>query len=161
MIDYEKIICTGIMLEALTIRQALNYLPLTVIDQLKDNLSIFTMTNKAGVRLSRPLCQANDIIFLSDKIFPPEETPQTETNFRFFIIVLLHELVHAYLKHKCRVFHGISPDEVDKQELEADAMAMQWYNEYVEAHAELEIAAITKEEMDAFRTNFSSNRSTI
>ena len=154
MIDFCKIIYTGKVSEILAIRKALDYLPNAVIELLKDELTIFTMTNKAATRLSRPLCKTKEIIFISNCIFPTLGE-QAKTEFRFFAFVLLHEIAHAYLKHKCQVFDGISQDEVDRQESEADSLARQWYNDYVEAHHELEINSITIEEMAAFRNDLS------
>ena len=49
MIDFKKIIFSRSVPEILAIRTALNYVPNYALDQLKDKLSIFTMTNKRAI----------------------------------------------------------------------------------------------------------------
>lgn len=151
MPDFTKIIFTKSMPEAFAIRSALKYLPQGVLDHLAEELTILTMTDKAATRLSRPLCETKEIIFISDRIFPRVGFLESESGFRFFVFVVMHEIAHAYLKHKCPVYDGIGRDAVNKQEREADLLARDWYNEYVAAHPEIEIPQITCEEMTAFR----------
>ena len=153
MPNFSKILFTKSMPEALAIRTALKYLPQSVLGHLAENLTILTMTNRAAMRLSRPLCEAKEIIFISDRIFPRAGFLESESGFRGFVFVVMHEIAHAYLKHKCPVYDGIGRDEVEKQENEADMLARVWYNEYVTTHPEIQIPQITVKEMEAFRND--------
>jgi hypothetical protein len=119
----------GEKLRALKI--ALDCLPSFVVDDLRNRLAIFTMTHRRGIRLSRPLCENYEIIFLSEEVFPRSGGFVHEDGFRYFIFIVLHEVAHAYFKHKCPLFDKITPEEINKNEAEATTKAIEWFNMHI------------------------------
>lgn len=111
-----------------------------------ENVFYFSTYGKTyGTRLSRGLCQAKEVVYLSEKIFPIS-FDLTSMNTRFFVFIVLHETAHAKRKHKCRIYDGISEEENDRQEREATSDAIEWFNLHAPQNG---IESLNKEEVDA------------
>ena len=67
---------------------------------------------------------------------------------RYFIFVVLHEVVHAVKKHKTLKFDDLTRQENKAQEDEADKIAMGWFNEHVKARNNQYLKPITMDEIN-------------
>ena len=132
---------------------ALDYVPAVVVNALRDRLAILTMTHRPGIRLSRPLCETCEVVFLSEERFPRVGGMPHETDSRFFIFLVLHEVAHAYLKHKCPYFDKLSEEEVVKNEDEATAKAIEWFNLHVSVNQQLGQKVMNDLEIKTFEAN--------
>jgi len=95
-----------------------------------ENVFYFSTYGKTyGSRMSRGLCATKEVIYLSEKIFPVLfDLNSWDT--RLFVLIVLHETAHAKREHKCRIYDGIDQNEYDRQEREATADAIEWFNIY-------------------------------
>lgn len=123
-----------------------------------ENVFYFSTYGKAyGSRMSRGLCQAKEIVYLSEKLFPLQ-FDLTSWNARFFVLIVLHETAHAKRQHKCRVYDGISEAEYDRQEREATSDAIEWFNRYASENGieplSVEEEAASKIMLDKFVDDF-------
>jgi hypothetical protein len=135
--------------ERQNIAKALRYLPEDILTWVSDNVVYFTTYGKKyGSRLSRGICQTKEIIIISEKTFP-RQFDETALASRFFIFIVLHETAHAWLQHKCRVCDKISDDECQKQEDEATALALGWYNDYALTHS---ISQLEEDHIEKFHS---------
>ena len=107
---------------------ALNYLPQDIVDDLQGTLAILTMTHRWGIKLSTQLCQKYEIVLIGEGTFPKVGRLPHRDDFRHFIFIVLHEIAHAYLKHKCPYFDESTKDEIDANEDEATRNAIDWFN---------------------------------
>jgi len=135
------------------IKIALNYVPEFVVNDLRDHLAILTMTHRPGLRLSRPLCETCEVVLLSEERFPRVGGQQHESDFRFFIYLVLHELAHTYLKHKCPYFDKLSPEEITKNEDDATAKAIEWFNLHIFEKQQLGQKTMNDIEIKSFELN--------
>lgn len=110
--------------EKVTIKTALEYLPDEILEKWKGLLAILTMDRRHGIRIDENIRKDKELVFLSDKIWPPGAAKETDLSFRFFIFVVLHEIAHVELRH--------GSENKAEEEHEADKKAMEWFN----AHAE-------------------------
>ena len=104
------------------VQDALQYLPMEVLDEYKERLA-FISTFEA-CRLAREYCEKREIILLSEKTFPKGYTDYTRPQDRYFIFTILHEVAHAIKKHKSKRFDSLTDQEDQAQEDEADAIAI-------------------------------------
>lgn len=72
---------------------------------------------------------------------------------RCFIFADFHEVAHAYLELRSRMFDGITPEENAAQETEADALARKWYNECVTIKGKPYLPELKFEEIERARAN--------
>jgi hypothetical protein len=111
------------------VENALRYLPEDVFEQYKEKLAFISTTE--ACRISRHYCETREIILFAPGIFP-KGISHNEPEARYFIFTVLHEVVHAIKKHKAKKFDKLTDQEIQAQENEADAIAIKWYNEYLE-----------------------------
>ena len=120
---------------------ALEYLPRAVLDENKENLVFISTAQRDACRVARHYCENREVIILSERIFPklserffPKQGADVrKPKVRYFIFVVLHEVVHAVKKHKTLKFDDLTRQENKAQEDEADKIAMGWFNEHVKA----------------------------
>jgi hypothetical protein len=99
--------------EEIIIKRALEFLPKKVIPK----VAIYTMSTRFGIVLNNPEISKNyEIIFLSDKIFPPSGTADHNQFFRYFVFIVLHEFAHVL---------------GNESEYDADGKDLEWYNRHV------------------------------
>lgn len=151
MLEKKRIFYSNYPREIIPMNKALKYLPDEVLESLKDRLTILSMTGRKASRLSRGLCESSEIIIVSEKIYPPQDMHESHSDFRYFVFIVLHEIAHAYLEHKCQVYDKISDKEKQKQEDEADCTAATWYNQYAEKNPSLGLHSITDDDKTEFR----------
>lgn len=105
-------------------------LPDDVLDEHGDSLFFICTAAGDGLRLTRHVRENFEVIILSDHIAPSrQQSNEADPVFRYFMYAVLHEVAHAVKDHKSLHFDGLSPEENAAQEEEADALAMQWFNE--------------------------------
>ena len=114
------------------VQNALYYLPQDILDEHKDNIVFLTTADVDGCMVARQYCEHREVILLSERILPKEHANEGQANVRYFIYVVLHEIVHAIKKHKSPKFDQLSPDEKQAQEDEADRLAFEWFNQHIE-----------------------------
>jgi len=137
------------MHETISLRESLYYLPPDILKWCSENVVYFsTCSFKTGSRLSRGVCESKEIILLSEKIFPVK-FEKSDIATRFLIFIVLHETAHAHLKHRCRCYDHLTPEEIELQEQEATSLAVEWYNLHGNTLAlpVLEISEITTYEI--------------
>ncbi|MDG9671827.1 hypothetical protein ONV78_29090 [Hahella sp. CR1] len=115
---------------------ALKCLPKVIFSELKSNLAIIEVNNIAACRLAAAQ-RSCEVIILTGYIFPPEgrtlldEEAVQKKGVRSFLMIVLHEIAHAYKMHKSCKYDGITKKENNHQEDEANRLAVDWLNEYL------------------------------
>lgn len=111
---------------------ALNYLPQDVFDEHEKMFVFIAMANKDACRVARHYCETREVIVLSERILPSEnDQRENSLKVRYFIFAVLHEVAHAIKNHKSPKLESLTEEEYKAQELEADELAMSWFNDYV------------------------------
>jgi hypothetical protein len=130
------------------VQHALSYLPEAVLDEHKDGLVFISTAQRDGCRMARGYCDTREVILLSERILPKHGAEEGQPEVRYFIYVVLHEVAHAIKKHKSPKLDNLTEQENLTQEDEADAMAMEWFNEHVKAHNNPFLKPITRQEVN-------------
>jgi prophage antirepressor-like protein len=128
---------------------ALSYLPKEILDEHKENLVFVSTAQKDGSRLARKHCENREIILLSERILPKLNARENHPEVRYFIYVVLHEVVHAIRKHKSPKFDNLTAEEDKVQEEEADKIALDWFNLYIKERNNPHLKPLTREEIKA------------
>lgn len=126
---------------------ALEYLPQAVLSENKDKLAFISTAQQDACRVARHYCENREVIILSERILPKQNASEDQPEVRYFIYVVLHEVAHAIKKHKSPKFDSLTENEYQTQEDEADALALKWFNEHVEARNNQHLKKITMEEI--------------
>lgn len=128
--DYANSISENNVTQRKYLVTALQILPQDIQKWVVQNVFYFSTYGKRyGSRMSRGLCEAKEIIYISEKIFPKMfDLESIDT--RFFVWLISHETAHAFRKHRCRIYDSISESENDAQEREATTDAIGWFNDY-------------------------------
>lgn len=127
---------------------ALRYLPRDVLEEHKEKLAFISMAHRDGCRLARAVCENREVIVLSEHVLPKAHADETQSDVRYFIYVVLHEVAHAIKKHRSPQYDSLTEEEFDAQEEEADRLALQWFNEHIAILANPRLPAITREEIE-------------
>ena len=72
------------------------------------------------------------MILLSERILPKQHANEGQPEVRYFIYVVLHEVVHTIKKHKSPKLDKLTREEYQAQEDEADRLALEWFNRHIE-----------------------------
>lgn len=155
---YESHICKGsyfnLMLDCgghkynQWVQKALHYLPQNILDKHKENLVFLTTAGVDGCRVARHYCENREVILLSERILPKQHANEGQPEVRYFIYVVLHEVVHAIKKHKSPKFDKLTDDEKQAQEDEADRLALEWFNQHVKDRGNPYLKPLTKEDVE-------------
>lgn len=137
------------------VENALEYLPQDILDENKDNIAFISTRESHACRLSRHLCEKREIIVISECIFPKNGSAEDKKKVRYFTFVILHEVAHAIKKHKSPLFDELTQGEIQRQEKEADDLAISWFNNHVELRNNKLLKPITHEEIDRLKRLFS------
>ena len=124
---------------------ALKFLPSETIRQIGDKLAFYSTAEKDACRVARSICEQREIILLSERILPKKGDDSKE---RYFIFVVLHEIVHVVKRHRSPLLDSLTPEESEAQEKEADELALSWFNDYVKNNRHLNLLPLTPEEID-------------
>jgi len=127
---------------------ALKYLPQAVLEENKDKLVFITTAQRDACRVARHYCENREVILLSERILPKQGADEGQPEVRYFIYVVLHEVSHAIKKHKSPKFDDLTPKENEDQEAQAEAIALEWFNEHVKARNNEYLKPITREEIE-------------
>ncbi len=133
------------------VQNALMYLPMKVFDDHKENLIFSSTAERDGCRMARHSCENREVILLSERILPKKGAAEDQKEVRYFIFVVLHEIVHAIKKHKSPKFDSLSASESQAQEDDADSLALDWFNQHIEALNNTYLKSLTMEEVDDAR----------
>jgi hypothetical protein len=121
---------------------------LDILDKHKENIVFLTTADRDGCRVAQHYCKNCEVILLSERILPKEHANEGQADVRYFIYVILHEVVHAIKKHKSPKFDQLSPEEKKAQEDEADSLALEWFNQHIEALGNPHLKPLTKEDIE-------------
>lgn len=130
------------------VARALKHLPISVLAENKDKLYFVSTAHRDGSRLARMSCENREVIVLSERILPKRGASLGDDDVRYFVYVVLHETVHAIKKHKSLKFDSLSDEECQAQEDEADSLALEWFNAYVDAQNNPYMKKLTVEEIE-------------
>ena len=130
------------------VQNALMYLPRDTMEAHKERLAFVAMGHRDGCRLARALCENREIIILSERILPKRGAKEDKPDVRYFIYVVLHEVVHAIKNHRSPLYDSLTPEEVNAQEAEADDLALSWFNDHIAALRNPYLLALTREEVN-------------
>ena len=126
---------------------ALGYLPLDVLDANKEAL-VFVASSECDAFRLAPQYREREVIVLSGRIFPTGAESEGDRSARYFIFAVLHEVAHAVLKHKSPRFDGLTVEENDAQETEANELAYHWFNQHVENSSNEWLLPVSKAEVE-------------
>ncbi|GAA0558534.1 hypothetical protein GCM10008942_03770 [Rhizomicrobium electricum] len=71
-----------------------------------------------------------EIIVISEHIVPSSFSGEDESDVRYFIYVVLHEVAHAISNDKSK--SEVSPEVYQGQEERADRLALKWFNAHID-----------------------------
>lgn len=125
---------------------ALSYLPQEVLDENKEAFVFIAMGECDACRVA-PQYREREIILLSEHIFPDAHVAADHATARYFIFAVLHEVAHAVRKHRSPRFDGLSREENEAQEREADCIAYAWFNDHVQAEGNPHLLPLSPEEV--------------
>jgi len=127
---------------------ALKYLPDDLVENDKGELLFTSTATRDACRIARHYCQTREIILISERILPCKNiSSETDSKARYFIYVVLHEVAHAIKKHKSPLLDGLTKEESETQEKEADDLAIKWFNDHVSKRNNEHLRPITKKEI--------------
>jgi hypothetical protein len=129
------------------VEAALEFLPKDVFEIIESKFA-FTIMNSDACRVARQICKNNELIIFSHWIFPKNGFDANDRKCRYFIFCVLHEVAHAFLKHKSKLFDNLSDEDNLQQEHEADNYAQRWFNNYVSESKTINIQEITIREVE-------------
>ena len=127
---------------------SLGYLPTEVLETHKDNLVFISTAQRDACRVARYYCEKREVILLSDRILPKKNANVGQLEVRYFIFAVLHEIVHAIKKHKSPKFDGLTEEQNQAQEEEADNLALEWFNEHIKELNNKRLPSLTKEDIE-------------
>jgi hypothetical protein len=127
---------------------ALGYLPVEVLDENKENLVFISTAQMDACRVARHYCENREIILLSDRILPKRGADEGQSEVRYFIFTVLHEIVHAIKKHKSPKFDDLSEAQYQAQEEEADNLAFRWFNQHINELNNKYLPPLTTDEVE-------------
>lgn len=130
------------------VQNALFYLPPDILDEHKENLVFLTTADTDGCRVARHYCESREVILLSERILPKQHANERQSEVRYFIYVVLHEIAHAIKKHRSPKFDKLDLDEKQAQEDEADRLALEWFNQHIEDLDNPYLMPLTKEDVE-------------
>jgi len=140
------------------VETSLLYLPDEVYEQIEEKVA-FTNLASDACRLGSKVCQFDEIIIFSPWILPDSFFTETDLVAKYFIYCVLHEIAHVYLTHEPP--DELSHSENQKQENEAENLAMEWFNKYAIDNASRGLNAITIEEIRSQQEVIKNKVSTI
>ncbi len=127
---------------------ALEYLPRHIFEEHGDRLAFFAMAQSDGCRVARVLCEQREIIILSERILPKAGATERQPAVRYFIYVVLHEVVHAVKRHGSPLYDSLTREEAGAQEREADDLALKWFNDHIATRGNPHLQPLTREDVD-------------
>jgi hypothetical protein len=130
------------------VQNALEYLPRNIFSKYKEKIAFVAMGQRDGCRLAKKLCKSREIILLSEHVLPKSGANEGESDVRYFIYVVLHEVAHVIKQHRSPIYDSLTNDKVEIQEAEADDMALKWFNDHVNIQNNPNMPFLSKEEIN-------------
>ena len=127
---------------------ALEYLPRDILDAHKDRIAFIATGQRDGCRLARSLCETREVIVLAEHVLPKAHANEGQPAVRYFVYVVLHEVVHAIKRHRSTRDDSLTPQQKAEQEAEADGLALQWFNDHIAARANPCLPPLTQEDVE-------------
>ena len=140
------------------VQNALEYLPFEVFGEIKTSAAFFSTSETDGCRLARELCKTREIILLSERILPRRGATEGDDKYRYFIFVVLHEVAHAYLRHRSPMFDSLNAEEIEAQEIEAEELALKWFNDHIARKANPCLEGLTLDELAKAKSKSAEDR---
>jgi hypothetical protein len=121
-------------------------LPCHLLEEWQDRIAYISAEERDAFRINKALRESCELIFLSEHIAPSPRMNEADSIVRYFMFVCLHETVHAIKQH--RPPNEISREENESQESEADRLALQWINGYLEERNHPDMPPLTEKEIE-------------
>ena len=112
----------------LRVKMTLDYFSDNILENINGRVA-FIILNSDACRLTSIIREHEEVIILSPWIFPYKTFSENDEGIRYFIFCVLHEVAHIILKHKCPM--NCSVQENERQEKDADDLALKWFNGHV------------------------------
>ena len=128
------------------VENALKYLPQKILFDFKERMAFYSTAEKDGCRLAKDIRENREIILLSERVLPKLGAKEDDTDVRYFIYVILHEVAHAVKQHQRP--ERLTPEENEVQEKEADELALQWFNDHIKEQDNIYLKPLTHEEVE-------------
>ena len=122
-------------------------LPCHLLEEWQDRIAYISAEQRDAFRINKALRESCELIFLSEHIAPSPGMNEADPIVRYFMFVCLHETVHAIKQH--RPPNEISREENECQESEADRLALQWINGYLEERNHPDMPPLTEKEIES------------
>ena len=124
---------------------ALKCVPVEVWEEHGDRFAIVSTTDSDGKRLSPKFAAGKHVIVLSERVIPRGFAAEDHPGVRYLYFTVLHEVAHAVRDHMPP--NEITQAENQAQEDEANALAFQWFNEYLATKAANGLSPYTLDEL--------------
>jgi len=121
-------------------------LPADLIIEWHAKLTFISAFGRDGFRINKKLRESSELVFLAEHIIPSGQMSEDHPVVRYFMFAALHEAAHAIKQH--RPPNEISIEENQAQEDEADALAFDWFNEYIAKRGNKYLLPLTEEEVE-------------
>jgi hypothetical protein len=126
---------------------ALQYVPPEILWEYREKIAFIGTGAMDACRLAAALRKEREIIILSERIFPKRGAKEDDLKVKYFIFVVLHELVYAIRQHQSPLLDKLTKEENDAQEREADEMALAWIETHIRERNNQYLKAITPDEI--------------
>lgn len=130
------------------VEAALRYLPEEIFNAHKEDLAFISTAHMDACRVARHYCEDREVILISERILPKRGAKEDDPSVRYFVFVVLHEIVHAIIKHGSPKFDALTPTEVRGQEQEADMLAFNWFNAHIAERDGDRARPLTRQEVE-------------
>jgi IrrE N-terminal-like domain len=136
----------------LWVEVACSYASKDIPREFGDNLVFLSTVEMDACRVGEEYRQ-KEIILLSERLLPKSPlTSEGDYQVRYLIFAVLHEIAHVYLQHQPP--NTITPEVNQAQEDEADALALNWFNQHVEERGNPYLQGITMKEVEGMRHRY-------
>jgi hypothetical protein len=121
--------------------------PREIFDEWKDKITFLSTANSDAFRIAKRTREERELIFVSEHIIPPHGVSEDHADVRYLIFVALHEFVHVIKQHQPP--NEISEEANNAQEAEANDLAFEWFNGYIETLNHPDVPEFTEAELVA------------
>jgi hypothetical protein len=120
--------------------------PTELMEEWHSKLTFISAFGRDGFRINAELRKSSELVFLAEHIILGGAMSEDHPVVRYFMFAALHEAAHAIRQH--RPPNEISAEESQSQEDEADALAFEWFNEYIAKRDNQYLRPLIKDEVE-------------
>ena len=127
------------------VEHAITYLPSDIRRTYANKFAFVCTAQSDAKRLTHEFREGREIIVLSERIVPADQSDESSRDVRYFIFVVLHEVAHAISQDRSP--NLISPEENVEQEKRANCLAFRWMNDHLRARNISSLPEFSAEEL--------------